>query len=101
MLYYLLTLTIGYVIGRIDTIVFILKNGNNEHVSSPNSLLLSEKKEVKKNAVKKSIEIDNSTYVTQIDTDNYIKNFDSLGNETVVSDNVSAAASKLSQLKKK
>lgn len=98
MLYYCIAFAIGYVIGRIDIIVVLLKKQNDDGIelSKPKSFLLTEKSTAKKN-----IEIDTRTFVTEVETDNYVKNFDTLGKETVVSDNVSAAASKLSQLKKK
>jgi hypothetical protein len=101
MLYYLLAFSIGYAIGRIDVVVSLLKNRRFDDIDSSSPSLLLEKREVKKNVVKKSIDIDDSTYVTQVETDNYVKNFETLGKESVVNDNVSAAVSKLSQLKKK
>jgi hypothetical protein len=90
---------LGYAVGRLDFIINFLKNGN-EHLNpgkSTNFLNSSSTKEAKN----KKVSIDSSTFVTEVETENFQKSFNEIGNKSAKQDNIDLSVSKLSQLKKK
>lgn len=92
----------GYLLGRMDQIINLLKNRHSnkeieDDSDKPKSFLQQAKiEEVKKSAVV----MDESKFVTRLDN-SFEKNFKKLGKETVTKDNVDSSVSKLAQLKKK
>lgn len=82
---------LGFIVGRFNI------NHMNEQVDSNVSFLKSSKSAIPK----KHIKIDEKKFVTAVKTDSLEKKGKSLGNKTVVDDDLNSAVLKLSQLKKK
>lgn len=92
----------GYLLGRMDQIINLLKPRHNvkeideEDYEKPKSFLQQAKEE----EVKKISKIDERKFVTKIET-SFEKNFQKLGKETVAKDDIESSVSKLAQLKRK
>ena len=93
-IYTLLFFTVGYTLGRLN---LLYKNLTNSPENA-NTKGWFGSKETRK---PKKVVIDETKFVTDIKTGSFEKDFESLGEETVSDDGISASVSKLSQLKKK
>lgn len=85
---------LGYIVAKVDTIVMILKRHESD------SFVSSVTKE-QKSAKKRKVEIDDKTYVTDVSTDGMQSLGASLGTVSQSNDDITAASSKLAQMKKR
>ena len=85
---------LGYIVAKVDTIVMILKRHESD------SFVSSVVKE-QKSAKKRKVEIDDKTYVTDVSTDGMQSLGASLGTVSQSNDDITAASSKLAQMKKR
>lgn len=91
----IICLTIGYLLGRLNrTGIGVLY--------SDQSIISANEKVIKNNIAKQKplIKIDETKFVTEIDTGSMEKKFDSLGDVKTSTDNVSESINKLKNLKR-
>lgn len=87
---------LGYIVGSIDSIIYKLKG------TETNSFIGDVKRKEKMKQNQQTIEIDEKKFVTAIKTDSFeSKSSKPLGEIHKTDDDISSAASKLSQLKNK
>jgi translation initiation factor 6 (eIF-6) len=79
---------LGFIVGRFN--INSQSNHNTSFLNSSSSVV-----------PKKQIKIDEQKFITAVDTRSFEKKGKSLGNKTVVNDNLDSAVLKLSQLKKR
>ena len=94
---------VGYMIGRLDRVVMLLKNSGAKHEvqESSSHATTSSHESREKKTLKRNVTIDESTYVTDLSTEGIIPlGGSTLGTVTQTDDNIMAAANKLAQLKK-
>jgi hypothetical protein len=91
-------LFIGYIIGRLDFLVFLTRSANTTAAPvKPRSIFDSPE-----DKPKAPLDIDTRKFVNPVKTDDLTKNVDtSLGKTTVAQDDIQASVSKLAQLKGK
>jgi len=85
---------IGYALGRIDTIVSMLKKKESD------SFVAGVNREQKKSFTRRAVDIDESKFVTDVSTTSLKSGGASLGTVTQTKDDISSATNKLAQLKK-
>lgn len=85
-------LGIGYIAGRLDKFI----SGTKLIELGPRTTATATEK-----LQKKKIEIDDTKFVTQLESEKYEKGFKELGNKQTTSDTVGSAVNKLSKLKGK
>lgn len=88
-------LAVGYVAGRVDSLHSFLRR---DAIDSP-TLLASTREKTRKDTRQK-VTIDESTYVTDVSTDDLQPMGSTIGNVTQKADGVAEASSKLAQLKR-
>jgi len=101
-----LLFVVGYLVGRVDLIHRTIKDKHEtmQAVAGP----IKVEKTNKRNVIDDDtptieppkISIDESKFVTTINTDSFQKDFEDLGERTVSEDNISSSVSKLSRLKR-
>lgn len=90
---------LGYVVGRLDGVVRLLRNSAGESIGSSESSFTSSKAST--STIKRtSVKIDDKTFVTDVSTEGMRPSDKELGTITETHDNVGAAANRLAQLKK-
>lgn len=88
-------LAVGYVAGRVDSLHSFLRRESDD---SP-TLLTSTRDKTRK-GTRQKVSIDESTYVTDVSTDDLQSMGSTIGNVTQKADGVAEASSKLAQLKR-
>lgn len=91
----IMCLIVGYIAGRIDNLYSFLRRESDD---SP-MLLTSTRDKISKDTRQK-VTIDESTYVTDVSTDDLQPMGSTIGNVTQKADGVAEASSKLAQLKR-
>lgn len=90
---------LGYVVGRLDGVVRLLKNSSGESIGSSGVSVTSSKASA--STVKRtSVKIDDKTFVTDVSTEGMRASDQELGTIIETHDNVGASANRLAQLKK-
>ena len=91
-----LSFVLGYVLGRVDSMVRMINLTENNHVS----FLKRKHKQNEERSSFKKIEIDDTKFVTDVSTDDMASLGKSVGVVSKTADDISSATNKLAQLKK-
>lgn len=109
----ILLFSVGYLLGRLkkfETSVSVFAQNSlspePQHTQKQSEPLQSDVSRVQykdenSKIQSKIVKIDDSKFVTDVNTDSFKKDFDSLGDKTTKEDDISKSISKLSQLKNK
>lgn len=92
---WVLSFILGYAVGRIDNIRDLFRK---EPTEKPVSFFAQVKSEAKQ---KNKLQIDDSTFVTDVSTDTLQRAHGEIGSTTVSQDSIDTSVSKLAQLKGK
>lgn len=90
---YILVFSLGYLLARLNDVRSMSWDG----ADRPRSFFDNNKPEKKK----AKVDIDESTYVTEVSTDTLQKSFSEIGKTTSTQDSVDSSVSKLAKLKKR
>ena len=100
-IFIILSFVLGYTLGRVDGIIRMILNSNQPLINDNNSFLKAQIKEQKSiDSIKKKVEIDSTTFVTDVTTQGMESLGESIGVTSKINDDISVATNKLAQLKK-
>lgn len=97
-------LLLGYIVGRLDFLVFLTKCSERSVAASQSSAITKPRSffDQSEEKAKPALDIDTRKFVNPVKTDDLTKAADtSLGKTTVANDDIQASVSKLAQLKGK